>query len=91
MLWNKSNSLLEKALGPPCLALMQGCQLGFHMDIVGLAGKGILQRFLICAPDLEQQRSVCGEAVNERLKHLAVSIQHQVGGGKAAPVRLTVS
>lgn len=83
------NPLIEMAW-PPCLALLEGCQLAFHVDIVSLTVKGILQRFLMRLPYLEQQRSVCGEAVNERLKNLAVSIQHQVGGCKAAPVRLTV-
>ena len=72
------------------LVLMKSCQLGFHVDVISLTVEGILQGFFISAPDLQQERPVCGEAVNECLENLAVGVQYQIGHCKAAPVRLSI-
>lgn len=79
-----------QATGPTCLALMEGCQLRFHVNVFCLTVEGILEGFLVSAPDLQQQRPVCGEAVDKCLEDLAVGIQYQVGRCKAAPARLSV-
>ncbi len=56
------------------LALMKHCQLCFHVDVVSLATESILQGLFISSPDVEQQGSVCREAVNEGFQDLAVGI-----------------
>lgn len=69
---------------------MEGGQLGFHVDVVSLTVEGILQGFLISASNLQQQRPVCGEAVDKCLENLAVGVQYQVNCCKAAPARLSI-
>lgn len=69
---------------------MKHCQLGLHVDVISLASESILQSLLVCSPDLQQQRPVCGEAVNECFKDLPMGIQHQISSCQAASVLLPI-
>lgn len=72
------------------LTLLQNSQLGFHVDVLSLAGQGILQGLFICPLDAQQQGPVCCEAVDECLENLTVSVQDKIGSCQGGPALLLV-